>query len=60
MQNVIRKQPSEFPGCDFVIQLGEQRKNTPIKLLQLTDMQVIDAQQRRTPDRIRSDEIAAW
>ncbi len=60
MQNVIRKQPSEFPGCDFVIRLGEQRKNTPIKLLQLTDMQVIDAQQRRTPDRIRSDEIAAW
>lgn len=60
MKEVIKKNPNEFSGCDFVIQLDEARKNTPIKLLQLTDMQVIDAQQRRTPDRIRSDEIAAW
>ena len=49
-----------FPGCDFVIQLGENRKDTPIRLLQLTDMQLIDAQQRRTPDRLRIDEIEAW
>lgn len=51
---------SPFHGCDFVVQLGEERKNTPVKLLQLTDMQWIDASQRRTPDRLRPDEIAAW
>ena len=47
-------------GCDFVLSLPENRKNTKIKLLQLTDMQVIDASQRRTPDRLRIDEIKAW
>lgn len=30
---------SLFNGCDFVLQLGEERKNTKIKLLQITDMQ---------------------
>lgn len=49
-----------FEGCDFVLSLGEERKGTPIRLLQLTDMQVIDAAQRRTPDRLRADEISAW
>ncbi len=49
-----------FPGCDTVVQLGEDRKNTPVTLLQLTDMQIIDAAQRRTPDRLRVDEINAW
>lgn len=29
-------------------------------ILQLTDMQVIDAAQQRTPDRLRPDEIDAW
>ena len=47
-------------GCDFTVVLGEDRKNTPLKLLQLTDMQIIDSSQRRTPDRIRADEIEAW
>lgn len=47
-----------FPGCDFVITLPPERKEA--RLLQLTDMQVIDAAQRRTPDRLRPDEIAAW
>ena len=32
----------------------------PITILQLTDMQVIDAGQQRTPDRLRPDEIDAW
>ena len=49
-----------FAGCDFVVSLSEDRINTKIKILQLTDMQVIDSSQRRTPDRIRADEIAAW
>ena len=47
-------------GCDFVVDFPIQRKATKIKLLQLTDMQIIDAEQRRTPDRLREDEIAAW
>lgn len=47
-------------GCDFVLDLPAERKSTAIRLLQLTDMQIIDAEQRRTPDRIRPDEIAAW
>lgn len=51
---------SIFDGCDFVVQLPESRKGTNIKILQLTDMQIIDAAQRRRPDRIRPDEIAAW
>ena len=32
----------------------------PFKILQLTDMQVIDAAQQRTPTRLRPDEIDAW
>ena len=47
-------------GCDFVLELGSERKNDEIRILQLTDMQIIDASQRRTPDRIRHDEIDAW
>lgn len=47
-------------GCDFVLRLDDARRGTPIRLLQVTDMQVIDAEQRRTPDRLRPDEIAAW
>lgn len=51
---------SEFAGCDFVVKLAEERRGTKIKILQLTDTQVIDASQRRTADRLRADEIAAW
>lgn len=51
---------NEILGCDFVVNLGEERKNTKIKVLQLTDTQVIDAAQRRTPERLRPDEISAW
>ena len=47
-------------GCDFVLRLGSERAGGEIRLLQLTDMQVIDASQRRSPDRLRADEIAAW
>ena len=49
-----------FAGCDFVVRLSGDRINTKIKILQLTDTQVIDASQRRTADRIRPDEIIAW
>lgn len=60
MCTVFSKNAELFNGCDFTVKLEKERKNTPIRLLQLTDMQVIDSSQRRTPDRIRQDEIDAW
>ena len=62
MSNTILKElkGSVFDGCDFVVQLPESRQGTNVKILQITDMQIIDAAQRRRPDRIRPDEIAAW
>lgn len=61
MSTILRgTDASRFPGCDVVVQLGAARKNTKIRLLQLTDTQMIDASQRRTPERLRPDEIAAW
>ena len=53
-------QNTVFDGCDFVVQLPESRKGKNVKILQITDMQIIDAAQRRYPDRIRPDEVAAW
>ena len=47
-------------GCDFVVALPEGRVGTDIKLLQLTDTQIIDSSQRRVPNRIPADKIAAW
>lgn len=44
-------------GCDFMVNFSDRKK---IRLLQITDMQVIDSWQRRTFDRIRIDEINAW
>ena len=49
-----------FSGCDFVVELPKERTGRDVRVLQLTDMQIIDSLQRRTPDRIRADEIAAW
>ena len=54
------KDNAVFSGCDFVVRLPKDRENTKIKILQLTDTQVIDSRQRRYPDRIRADEISAW
>lgn len=51
---------AKFSGCDFVVSLPKERKGTQIKLLQITDMQFIDATQARTPDRLRQDELDAW
>ena len=51
---------NHFAGCDFVVQLGTDRKNAPVRILQLTDMQIIDAAQRRSTERLRPDEINAW
>ena len=44
----IIKNSEEFKGCDFVVKLDNSRKNTKVKILQITDMQFIDSLQRRT------------
>ena len=50
--------PAPFAGiADFVLDLPEGR---PLRVLQLTDMQIIDAAQQRTPDRLSEREIAMW
>ena len=51
---------TSFEGCDFVLRLPETRRGTNIKILQLTDMQIIDSTQMRSTDRLRPDEIEAW
>lgn len=56
----ILKNSENFKGCDFVVKLDKSRKNTKIKILQITDMQFIDSLQRRRPERLRIDEINAW
>lgn len=52
------KEAKTLFGCDFVVKLSTNRRK--VRLLQITDTQIIDAQQRRTPDRLRQDEIIAW
>ena len=50
--------PSRWEGIvDFVLDLPQGR---PIRVLQLTDMQIIDAAQQRAPDRLNQREIALW
>lgn len=41
---------------DFIV----QKKKARFKILQITDMQWIDAAQQRTPDRLAQDEQWAW
>lgn len=57
MRIIDNYKKSHMDGCDFLVSLENKTK---IKLLQITDMQIIDAWQRRTFDRIRTDEINAW
>ena len=50
----------EYAGCDFVLRLPKEREGSEIRILQITDTQIIDSTQCRTPDRLRPDEMAAW
>ena len=52
--------PSNFYGCDAVVKLPSERKDTEIKILQITDMQFINSEACRQSDRLRIDEINAW
>ena len=50
------KDGSFYDGCDFVVEAKGER----LKILQITDTQVIDSTQQRAPDRLRPDEYYAW
>ncbi len=43
---------------DFVVDIPAGRR--PLRILQLTDTQIIDATQQRQPDRLNEREIAYW
>ncbi len=50
--------PQELTGiCDFAVNVHADR---PVRLLQLTDMQLIDASQQRYPERLNPREIRDW
>lgn len=50
--------PAPFEGiADFLLDLPADR---PLRVLQLTDMQIIDASRQRTPDRLNEREIKLW
>ncbi len=51
--------PAPYAGiADFVVDISVSDR--PIRILQLTDTQVIDASQQRTPDRLNEREIEYW
>ncbi len=51
--------PAPFAGAvDFAVDIPAG--NRPIRVLQLTDTQTIDASQQRTPDRLNGREIELW
>ena len=50
--------PAPLAGVvDFVLDLPGSH---PLRILQLTDMQIIDASQQRAPDRLNPKEAAIW
>ena len=50
--------PAHIKGiADFVLDLPEGH---PLRVLQLTDMQIIDATQQRKPDRLSEKEVELW
>lgn len=61
LENIIKETAEgAFSGCDFVLKLPVERETGEIRLLQLTDMQIIDSLQRAYPERLGNDEIEAW
>ena len=60
MSQILRGNEAARFGCDFVVELPSGRAGSDIVLLQLTDTQIIDESQARTPERLRPDERSAW
>ncbi len=51
--------PAPYAGiADFMVDIPAGAR--PIRILQLTDTQIIDASQQRTPNRLNAREIAYW
>lgn len=57
---IIRDDGKSAFGCDITVIFDHKSKSRKIKLLQITDIQIIDSQQMRTHDRLKKDEIVAW
>ena len=54
---ILRDVPSDMEGlCDVFVRTDRAYP----RILQLTDMQIIDAEGRRTPDRISEEKISLW
>ena len=54
---IMKTIPSSLVGlCDVFVEVDKR----DFRILQLTDMQIIDAGQRRTPDRISDEKISYW
>ena len=47
-------------GCDFVVELPASRAGDPVRVLQITDPQIIDSSQIRETDALSEEEIRAW
>lgn len=60
MSRILKGEQAARFGCDFVLDLPAARAGSDIVLLQLTDTQIIDESQTRTPERLRHDERSAW
>ena len=57
MSRIMKEIPQSFLGlCDRFVEVDTPNP----RILQLTDMQIIDSAQRRTPDRISEEKIAYW
>ena len=50
MQIIRGAESNKLSGCDVTVCFSEDQK--VLRLLQLTDMQIIDASQQRRPDRL--------
>ena len=57
MSHILKEIPQHLTGlCDAFVEVDTANP----RILQLTDMQIIDSAQRRTPDRISDEKIAYW
>ena len=57
MGRIMKDVPASLAGlCDVFVEV----ESASPRILQLTDMQIIDADQRRTPDRISEEKIRYW
>ena len=48
-----------FEGCDFVVGLPKERENN-VKILQITDTELMDAAQMRNADALTASEQAEY